>query len=84
MFRDDPNALSSRRRKLYQQLERLDFRDEPHLTEDAYGRHLERSLSRSRFPLLWILPFILGAIGLYAAFRTVLSTQASQILRIGS
>src|SRR5439155_582431 len=75
MFRDDPNALSSRKRKVYQQLDHFDLRDENHLTEEAYGRHLERSLTRAHFPVLWLLPFVLGAIGLYLAFHSVLGQQ---------
>ncbi len=82
MFRDDPNALASRRRKLYQQLGKLDLRDEKHLTEQAYGRHLERSLIRSRFPIWWVAPFVLGAALLYGAYYVVLSQQVGNIVRL--
>jgi type VI secretion system protein ImpK len=82
MYRDDANALSSRRRKLYQQIHKLDLRDEAHLTDEAYGRNLERSLMRSHFPYFWLVPFVLGAIGLYAAFYTVLTQQVGNIVRL--
>ena len=81
-FRDEPSELSSRRRKLYQQLRPLDLREEKHLTEEAYGRNLERSLVRSRFPLWWVAPFVLGAIGLYIAFYVVLRQQVASIVAL--
>lgn len=79
-FRDEPAELQSRRRKLYQQLRFGDQREEKHLTEEAYGRNLERSLVRSRFPVWWIAPFVLGAAGLYAAFYVVLTQQVGTIV----
>jgi type VI secretion system protein ImpK len=78
--RDDPGELSSRRRKVYQQLHPLDLREEKHLTEEAYGRPLERSLARSRFPLWWVAPFVAGAIGLYVVFWVVLSQQVNGLV----
>jgi type VI secretion system protein ImpK len=81
-FRDEPAEISSRRRKLHQQLRPLDLRDEKHLTEEAYGRNLERSLVRSRFPLWWVAPFVLGAIGLYVAFYVVLRQQVGSIVAL--
>jgi type VI secretion system protein ImpK len=77
---DDPNALTSRRRKLYQQLRTLDVRNEKNLTEGAYGRLLERSFVRSRFPYWWVAPFVLGAAGLYVAYYTVLLQQVGTIV----
>jgi type VI secretion system protein ImpK len=79
-YRDEPAELQSRRRKLYQQLRPADFRDEKHLTEDAYGRNLERSLVRSRFPLWWVAPFVVGAAALYAAFWVVLTQQVGTVV----
>lgn len=82
-FRDEPAELRSRRQKLFQQLRgAVDLRDEKHLTEEAYGRPLERSLTRTRFPLWWLAPFVLGAAGLYAAFWTVLRQQASTLVQL--
>lgn len=81
-FRDEPAELRSRRTKLVQQLRPLDVRDEKHLTEDAYGRPLERSLIRSRFPLWWVAPFVIGAVGLYAAFWFVLNQQVNALVRL--
>ncbi len=79
-FRDEPGELSSRRRKLFQQLRPLELRDEKHLTEEAYGRPLERSLVRSRFPLWWIAPFLAGAVGLYVAYWVVLNGQVNELV----
>lgn len=84
MYRDDPNALSSRRRKLFQQLNKLDLRDEKHLTEDAYGRNLQRTLLRSHFPFWWLLPFFAGAVALYVAYYLVLTNQVGQIVTLAS
>lgn len=81
-FRDEPEELRSRRRKLYQQLRTPDLRDEKHLTEEAYGRNLERSLVRSRFPLWWLAPFVLGAAGLYLAYYLVLTQQVNAVVRL--
>ena len=79
-FRDEPAELASRRRKLYQQLRPLELREEKQLTEEAYGRPLERSLVRSRFPLWWIVPFVAGAVGLYVAFWAVLNQQVNGLV----
>jgi len=79
-FRDEPAELQSRRRKLFQQLRPLELRDEKHLTEEAYGRNLERSLVRSRFPLWWVVPFVAAAVGLYSAFWVVLSQQVNSLV----
>jgi type VI secretion system protein ImpK len=79
-YRDDPAELSSRRRKLFQQLRPLDLREEKHLTEEAYGRPLERSLARSRFPVWWVVPFVAGAVGLYVVFWVVLSQQVNGLV----
>lgn len=84
MYRDDPSALSSKRRKVFQQVNKVDLRDEKHLTEDAYGRNLQRNLLRSHFPVWWLLPFLLGAIGLYAAYYLVLLQQVGQIVEAAS
>jgi type VI secretion system protein ImpK len=82
-FRDEPGELQSQRRKLFQQLRPLDLRDEKHLTEEAYGRNLERSLVRSRFPLWWVLPFVAAAVGLYVAFWAVLNQQVTALVGLG-
>jgi type VI secretion system protein ImpK len=82
-FRDEPGELQSQRRKLFQQLRPLDLRDEKHLTEEAYGRNLERSLVRSRFPLWWVLPFVAAAVGLYVAFWAVLNQQVNALVGLG-
>jgi type VI secretion system protein ImpK len=84
MYRDDANALSSRRRKLFQQINKIDLRDEKHLTEDAYGRNLQRNILRSHFPIWWLLPFLLGALALYAAYYAVLLQQVGQIVEAAS
>ena len=82
-FRDEPGELQSQRRKLLQQLRPLDLRDEKHLTEEAYGRNLERSLVRSRFPLWWVVPFVAAAVGLYVAFWVVLNQQVNALVGPG-
>jgi type VI secretion system protein ImpK len=82
-FRDEPGELQSQRRKLFQQLRPLDLRDEKHLTEEAYGRNLERSLVRSRFPLWWVVPFVAAAVGLYVAFWGVLNQQVDALVGLG-
>jgi len=81
-YRDEASELSVRRRKLYQQLHPLELREEKHLTEEAYGRSLERSLARSRFPLWWVAPFIVGAVGLYVAFWVVLNQQVNGLVNL--
>jgi type VI secretion system protein ImpK len=81
-YRDEPAELQSRRRKLFQQLHALDLRDEKHLTAEAYGRPLERSLARSRFPLWWVAPFLAGAVGLYVAYWIVLRQQVSALVAL--
>ena len=78
-FRDERAELDGRKRKLFQQLRRLDLRDEKHLTDAAYGRDLERSLVRSRFPLWWVAPFVLGAAFLYVMYFVVLRQQVGTI-----
>jgi type VI secretion system protein ImpK len=82
-FRDEPGELQSQRRKLFQQLRPLDLREEKHLTEEAYGRNLERSLVRSRFPLWWVVPFVAAAVGLYVAFWAVLNQQVNALVGLG-
>ena len=82
-FRDEPGELQSQRRKLFQQLRPLDLHDEKHLTEEAYGRNLERSLVRSRFPLWWVVPFVAAAVGLYVAFWAVLNQQVNALVGSG-
>jgi type VI secretion system protein ImpK len=82
-YRDEPGELQSQRRKLFQQLRPLDLRDEKHLTEEAYGRNLERSLVRSRFPLWWVVPFVAAAVGLYVAFWAVLNQQVNALVGLG-
>lgn len=82
MYRDDPDALGSRRRKVYQLLRKGEGRDEPHLTEGAYGRNLERSLARSHFPVWWLAPFVGFAIFAYLAFWVVLGQQVGHITRL--
>lgn len=84
MYRDDPNALQSRRRKLYQQLSKIDLRETPHLTEEAYGRNLQRDFLHSSFPFWWLLPFVLGGAALYAAFYFVLVQQVGEIVELAS
>ena len=79
-YRDEPSELSVRRRKLYQQMHPLELREEKHLTEEAYGRSLERSLARSRFPLWWVAPFVAAAVGLYVAFWVVLNQQVNALV----
>jgi type VI secretion system protein ImpK len=79
-FRDEAAELQSRRRKLFQQLRAPDLRDEKNLSEEAYGRNLERSIVRSRFPLWWVAPFVLGAAGAYVAFYAVLTQQVGTIV----
>lgn len=79
-FRDEPGELKARIQRLVQQFRPLDLRDEKHLTESAYGRHLERPLGRRRFPFWWMLPFVLGAAGLYAAYHVILTWQVQSIV----
>lgn len=79
-FRDEPAELQSRRRKLFQQLRPLDVRDEKQLAEEAYGRHLERSLTRSRFPLWVALPFVVVAMGSWIAWYVVLNRQVAGLV----
>ena len=81
-FRDDREELRARRQRVFQQLRVPDVRDEKHITEPAYGRHLERSLARSRFPIWWLAPFVLGAGGLYVAWYVILTGQVSALVRL--
>ncbi len=81
-YRDEPAEISSRRRKLYQQLRPLEMREERHLTDEAYGRPLERSLARSRFPIWWVAPFAIAALGLYVVFWVVLNQQVNGLVRL--
>ena len=78
-FRDDPGTLRSLRNRIYGRIVSTDPQEEGKLTPDAYGRDLERPLITRRFPLLWALPFVLGTIGLYAAFYFILSQQVREI-----
>jgi type VI secretion system protein ImpK len=82
MYRDDPTALAARRRRAYQQLEKFDPRDDKHMTEAAYGRELERSLTRSHFPVWWLLPVVGGAAALYVLFYLALTQQVGYIVRL--
>lgn len=82
MYRDDPDALTTRRRRAYQLLKKVDLRDAEHITEAAYGRNLERSLARSHFPVWWVLPFAGAAVFFYVAFWIVLRQQVGEIIRI--
>jgi type VI secretion system protein ImpK len=79
-FRDDREELRARRQRVFQQLRVPDLRDEKHITEPAYGRHLERSLARSRFPIWWLAPFVVGAGGLYVAYYVILTQQVSALV----
>ena len=79
-FRDDREEIRSRRQRLFQQLRLPDLRDEKHITDSAYGRHLERSLARSRFPVWWVAPFVVGAAGLYVAYYVILTQQVSWLV----
>ena len=78
-YRNDPATLDSIRNRIFQRLSVFDLQREPHITEEAYGRHLERPLLKRRFPFLWALPFVLGAIGLYAAYFVILRGQVADI-----
>lgn len=82
MYRDDPDALATRRRRAYQLLKKVDLRDAEHITEAAYGRNLERSLARSHFPVWWVLPFAGAAVFFYLAFWVVLRQQVGLIIRL--
>ncbi len=77
--RDDPATLTALRGRIMQRLDVLDLRDEPHITPDAYGRQLERPLLTRRFPVFWAIPFVLTAIGLYAAYYITLDRQVETI-----
>lgn len=79
-FRDDREELRVRRQRLFQQLHVPDLRDEKYVAEQAYGRNLERSLARSRFPVWWVAPFVLGAAGLYVAYYVILTQQVSGLV----
>src|SRR4029453_3820402 len=81
-YRDEASELTVRRRKLYQQLHPLELREEKHLTEEAYGRPLERSLARSRFPLWWVVPFVVGAVWFSVVFWLVLSQQVNGLVNL--
>ncbi len=78
---DDAGALRAIQTRLYQRLVEEDPREEGRLTPDAYGRDLERPMITRRFPIYWALPFVLGAVGLYAAYYLVLTRQADDISR---
>lgn len=82
MYRDDPGAIATRRRRAYQLLAKVDLRDEKHLTDAAYGRELERSFTRSHFPVWWLLPFIGGTAVLYVLFYLTLSQQVGYLVRL--
>jgi type VI secretion system protein ImpK len=82
MYRDDPDALATRRRRVYQLMKKADQRDDQRLTEAAYGRNLERSLVRSHFPVWWLAPFVGTAVFLYLAFWVVLGQQVRDIVRL--
>ncbi len=77
--RSDQAALASTRGRIMQRLNFLDLRDETFLTPDAYGRELERPLLTRRFPVMIALPFLIGAIGLYAAYYITLDRQVEEI-----
>ena len=78
-MRADAQGLSALRNRLYQRIATIDLRDESHLTPDAYGHHLERPLLIRRFGVLWALPFVLGAIGLYVGYYVTLDRQVAAI-----
>jgi type IV/VI secretion system ImpK/VasF family protein len=80
MLGDDPDALATRRRRLFQALKRAELRDEAHITEPAYGRNLERTLARSHFPFSWLLPFAGVAVFVYVALWLVLRQQVGEII----
>lgn len=80
-YRDDPETLRALRSRLYSRVVPRDPDQEGKLTPDAYGHDLERPLITRRFPLFWALPFVLGTIGLYAAFYVILSQQVDEISR---
>ena len=80
-YHDDKPELDRRKRKLYQQIRRTDPQEDNHLTEEAYGRQLERSLTRSRFPFWWVAPFVLGMAGLYVAYWLILNQQVATIVQ---
>lgn len=77
--RADAQGLAALRSRLYQRIATLDLRDESHLTPDAYGHHLERPLLIRRFGVLWALPFVLGAVGLYVGYYVTLDRQVDAI-----
>ena len=81
-YYDDPVELRRRRQRLYKEGRKVDLREEKHLTDEAYGRNLERSLARSRFPIWWLAPFVVGVVGLYVAFYAVLREQVGTIVRL--
>jgi type IV/VI secretion system ImpK/VasF family protein len=78
----DPGTVQSIRNRLVQRLPLFDLRHESHLTDDAYGRQLERPLVTRRFPFFWALPFALGAIGLWLAYSIVLNRQVDEIRQL--
>jgi len=82
MFRDDLDALTTRRRRAHQLLKKVDLRDAEHITEAAYGRNLERTFARSHFPVWWVLPFAGAAVFFYVAFWVVLRQQVGLIIRL--
>ena len=83
VFRDDPASLSNRRHRAFQQLRTTDLREQKQLTEEAYGRQLQRSLARSRLPVWWLVPPVLIVIGLWVAYYVILGQQVDTILDLG-
>ena len=78
-YRDDPSGLLAIRNRLFHRLAVPNLRDEARLTPEAYGRNLERPLLTRRFPLAWVLPFVIAAIGLYGAYYFILERQVDDI-----
>ena len=78
-YRDDPHALMTIRSRLFQRLPVPNLRDETHLTDEAYGRNLERPRLTRRISVAWLLPFVIGVIVLYAAYYFILERQVADI-----
>lgn len=76
---NDPDGLWALRKRLAKRVATVEPRDTDSLTPGAYGHHLERPLLTRRLSLLWALPFVLGAIGLYAAYYVTLDRQVEAI-----
>jgi type VI secretion system protein ImpK len=83
-YRDDATTLMAIRNKLFQRLSVPQLTDEVHLTPEAYGRNLERPLITRRFPFAWVVPFVAGAVGLYAAYYVILERQVDSVARLAS